>query len=139
RAVGFLPVFSPPNRALPSVASAACHSHCTPPRSSHSATSTAQIFSKTPPWTQRWSQSWTVLLGPNRSGSWSHWPPLRIRKMIPLSIFRQSATFRPVGFLGQNSRRIGSIRAQRSSGIFQIVGRGVRFELRLAFRFRLVL
>jgi hypothetical protein len=77
---------------LPSIASADCHSHCTPPSSSHSATSTAQIFSKMPASTHRWNQSWTVLLGPYRSGSRSHWQPLRIRKMIPLSTFRQSAT-----------------------------------------------
>src|SRR5512135_794698 len=97
------PSFSPPKRALPSIASADCHCHCTPPSSSHSATRTAQIRSKIPAAAQRWNQSWTVLLGPYRSGSWSHWQPLRIRKMIALSIFRQLATFRPVGFLGQNS------------------------------------
>jgi hypothetical protein len=117
---------------LPSIASALCHRHCTPPSSSHSATSTAQIFSKIPPSTQRWNQSWTVLLGPNRSGSWSHWQPLRIRKMIALSIFRQLATFRPVGFLGQNSLRIGSIRCQSSSGISQIVPSGLRRGFRRA-------
>ena len=43
------PSFSPPKRALPSIASAGCHSHCTPPSSSHSATKTAQIRSKIPP------------------------------------------------------------------------------------------
>jgi hypothetical protein len=79
-----------------------------------------------------------VLLGPNFSGSWSHWQPLRIRKRIPLSIFRQLATWRPVGFWGQNSTRIGSIRVQRSSGISQRVGRGLGFGFRLVFRFRLV-
>src|SRR5258707_1240781 len=84
----------------------------------------AEIFSKMPPWTHRWNQSWTVLLGPYRSGSWSHWQPLRIRKMIPLSIFRQLATLRPVGFLGQYSLRMGSIRRQSSSGISQMVGTG---------------
>ena len=78
-----------------------------------------------PPWTHRWNQSWTVLLGPYRSGSWSHWQPLRNRKMIALSIFRQLATWRPVGFLGQNSLRMGSIRRQSSSGISQIVGSGL--------------
>ena len=54
----------PPKRALPSIASAGCHSHCTPPSSSHSATKTAQIRSKIPAAAQRWNQSWTVLLGP---------------------------------------------------------------------------
>jgi hypothetical protein len=78
-----------------------------------------------PPWTHRWNQSWTVLLGPYRSGIFSHWQPLRIRKMIPLSIFLQLATRRPVAFLGQNSLRIGSIRRQSSSGISQIVGNGL--------------
>src|SRR4051794_3775074 len=82
-----------------------------------------------PPWTHRWNQSWTVLLGPYRSGSWSHWQPLRIRKMMPLSIFLQLATLRPVGFLGQNSLRMGSIRHQSSSGITQIVDNGLVEDL----------
>jgi hypothetical protein len=85
-----------------------------------------------PPSTQRWNQPWTVLLGPYRSGSWSHWQPLRIRKMIPLSIFLQLATRRPVGFLGQNSLRIGSIRCHNSSGITQIVASGLVRGLRRA-------
>ena len=67
-----------------------------------------------------------MLLGPYRSGSWSHWQPLRNRKMIAFSIFRQLATFRPVGFLGQNSKRIGSIRRHNSSEISQIVPSGLR-------------
>jgi hypothetical protein len=108
---------------LPSIASADCHSHCTPPSSSHSATSTSQIFSKMPPSTQRWNQSWTVLLGPNRSGSWSHWQPLRIRKMIALRTRLQWAGGRPVGLRGQNALRIGSIRSHNSSGTSQIVPR----------------
>jgi hypothetical protein len=85
-----------------------------------------------PPSTHRWNQSWTVLLGPNRSGNWSHWQPLRIREMIALSIFRQLATRRPVGFLGQNSLRIGSIRRHNSSGISQIVPSGLRRDFRRA-------
>jgi hypothetical protein len=120
------PSFSPPNRALPSIASADCHCHCTPPSSSHSATSTAQIRSKIPAAAQRWNQSWTVLLGPYRSGNGLPWQPLRIRKMIALSIFRQLATLRPVGFLGQNSTRIGSILRHNSSEISQIVPSGLR-------------
>jgi hypothetical protein len=83
-----------------------------------------------PPATHRWNQSWTVLLGPNRSGNWSHWQPLRIRKMTPLSIFRQLATLRPVGFAGQYSMRIGSIRRHNSSGISQIVPSGLGKGLR---------
>ena len=111
---------------MPSIASADCHCHCTPPSSSHSATSTAQIRSKIPAAAQRWNQSWTVLLGPYRSGNGLHWQPLRIRKMIALSIFRQLATLRPVGFLGQNSTRIGSILRHNSSEISQIVPSGLR-------------
>jgi hypothetical protein len=83
-----------------------------------------------PPWTHRWNQSWTVLLGPYRSGIFSHWQPLRIRKMIPLSIFLQLATWRPVAFLGQYSLRMGSIRRQSSSGISQIVPSGLGPGLR---------
>jgi hypothetical protein len=115
---------------LPSIASADCHCQSTPPSSSHSWTSTVQIFSKMPPWTHRWNQSWTVLLGPYRSGIFSHWQPLRIRKMIPLSIFLQLATWRPVAFLGQYSLRMGSIRRQSSSGISQIVPSGLGPGLR---------
>ncbi len=65
------------------------------------------------------------------AGSWSHWQPVRIRKRMPLSIFRQLATWRPVGFRGQNSERIGSIRSQSASGISQMVGRGLVFFFRL--------
>jgi hypothetical protein len=83
-----------------------------------------------PPSTHRWNQSWTVLLGPYRSGSRSHWQPLRIRKRIALSIFLHWATRRPVGFLGQNSLRIGSILAHNSSGTSQIVPSGSRRTLR---------
>jgi hypothetical protein len=71
-----------------------------------------------------------VLLGPYRSGSLSHWQPLRIRKRMALSIFLHWATWRPVGFLGQNSLRIGSILAHSSSGISQIVPRGSRRPFR---------
>jgi hypothetical protein len=49
--------------------------------------------------------------------------------MIPLSIFLQLATWRPVAFLGQNSLRMGSIRRQSSSGISQIVGNGLGWAL----------
>jgi hypothetical protein len=50
--------------------------------------------------------------------------------MIALSIFRQLATRRPVGFLGQKSLRIGSIRCHNASGICQIVPNGLRLDLR---------
>jgi hypothetical protein len=94
--------------------------------------------SMTPPADQRWNPSWTVLLGPNLSGSCSHWQPLRIRKRIALSTLRPLATWRPVGFWGQKSRRMGSIRFQSASGISQRVGSGLIFGLGLVFRFRWV-
>lgn len=50
--------------------------------------------------------------------------------MIALSIFRQLATRRPVGFLGQKSLRMGSIRSHKASGISQIVPKGLRRVLR---------
>jgi len=52
--------------------------------------------------------------------------------MIALSIFLQLATRRPVGFLGQNPLRIGSIRRPNSSGISQIVPSGLRRGFRRA-------
>jgi hypothetical protein len=54
--------------------------------------------------------------------------------MIALSIFRQLATRRPVGFLGQKSLRIGSIRCHNASGICQIVPSGLRLVLRRFMR-----
>jgi hypothetical protein len=54
--------------------------------------------------------------------------------MIPLRAARQSAVRRPVGFLGQKSRRIGRIVSHKASGISQMVprGRGL-FALRRRF------
>jgi hypothetical protein len=52
--------------------------------------------------------------------------------MIALSIFRQLATRRPVGFMGQNALRIGSIRRHNSSGISQIGPNGWRRDFRRA-------
>jgi hypothetical protein len=52
--------------------------------------------------------------------------------MIALSIFRQLATRRPVGFLGQNSLRIGSMRCHSASGISQMVPSGLRLDFRRA-------
>jgi hypothetical protein len=46
--------------------------------------------------------------------------------MMALIIFRQLATRRPVGFLGQNSLRIGSMRCHNSSEISQMVPNGLR-------------
>jgi hypothetical protein len=85
-----------------------------------------------PPSTQRWNQSWTVLLGPNLRGSCSHWQPDRMRKMMPLRAARQLATRRPVAFLGQNSLRIGSTLFHNSSGTSQIVPSGLVRGLRRA-------
>jgi hypothetical protein len=69
-------------------------------------------------------------------GSCSHWQPVRIRKMMPLRTARQSATRRPVGFLGQNFKRMGRIFAHKGSGISQMVPNG--FGLGLVRRRRLV-
>ncbi len=121
---GVLARLCPPKWALPSVASADCHSHCTPPSSSHTAAWFAQIRSTIPALAQRWNQSWTVLSGPHRPSSWSHWQPLRIRKMIALSVFRRLASLRPVSFLGRKAKRFGSIPSHNSSEIFQIVPSG---------------
>jgi hypothetical protein len=52
--------------------------------------------------------------------------------MMALSIFRQLATFRPVGFLGQNSAKMGSIRCHNSSETSQIVSSGWRRGFRRA-------
>jgi hypothetical protein len=72
-------------------------------------------------------------------GSCSHWQPVRIRKMIPLRAARQLAVFRPVGFLGQNSRRMGRIFSHKASGISQIVPNGRGFGLRRGLRLVLVI
>ena len=73
-------------------------------------------------------------------GSWSHWQPVRIRKMIPLSAARQLATRRPVGLLGQKSRRIGRIFSHKASGISQMVPSGRAFvALRRGFAWVLVI
>lgn len=50
--------------------------------------------------------------------------------MIALIIFRQLAVRRPVGFVGQKSLRIGSIRRHKASGISQIVPSGWHLDLR---------
>jgi hypothetical protein len=48
RSVGLGPILSPPQRALPSAPSAACHCQSRSPNSSHSASSKDQIISKSP-------------------------------------------------------------------------------------------
>ena len=72
-------------------------------------------------------------------GSCSHWQPVRIRKMIPLRVARQLAVRRPVGFLGQNFKRIGRIRCHRASGISQMVPNGLERGFRRGLRFVLVM
>jgi hypothetical protein len=72
-------------------------------------------------------------------GSWSHWQPVRIRKMIPLKAARQWAVRRPVGFLGQNSRRRGRIFSHKASGTSQMVPNGLGFGFRRGLRLVLVI
>jgi hypothetical protein len=67
-------------------------------------------------------------------GSWSHWQPVRIRKRIPLRAARQLAVRRPVGFLGQKSRRMGRIFSHKSSGTSQMVPNGLGFTFRRGLR-----
>ncbi len=114
----------PPNRALPMEQSADCHSQSTPPNSWHSSIRAAQMPSSTPPPTQRWKVRWMVLSSPNSLGKWFHWQPLRIRKIMPSSIFPWSARLRPRALGRSNCNITGSIRSQRSSGTSRIVGNG---------------
>jgi hypothetical protein len=72
-------------------------------------------------------------------GSCSHWQPVRIRKMIPLSAARQLAVLRPVGFLGQNFKRMGRIFSHKGSGTSQMVPNGLDFGLRRGLRLVLVM
>jgi len=72
-------------------------------------------------------------------GSCSHWQPVRIRKMIPLRAARQLAVRRPVGFLGQNAKRMGRIRSHMASGISQIGAKGLVFGFRRGLRLVLVM
>jgi hypothetical protein len=81
-------------------------------RGDHRPQRAALMRCMTPPWHQRWNQSWTVLLGPNLRGSLSHWQPERMRKMMPLRALRQSAWWRPVRLVGQKSWRMGRTRSQ---------------------------
>src|SRR4051794_32338369 len=71
----------PPKRALPIAPSAACHSQFTPPNSSHSSTSAAQIRSSTPSSTHRWKARCTVDSSGNSLGRRFHWQPVRKRKI----------------------------------------------------------
>jgi len=72
-------------------------------------------------------------------GSCSHWQPVRMRKMIPLSAARQSACRRPVGLRGQNSRRMGRIFSHRASGTSQMVPNGLGIDFRRGLRLVLVM
>ena len=114
---GVLARLFPPNRALPSIASAALPLPLHPAEfvalgDQHRPDLLEDAALRPSAGTSRGRCSW----GRTRSGSWSHWQPLRIRKMIPLSVLRQWAARRPVGFLGQNSLRIGSIRSPQLVG-----------------------
>jgi hypothetical protein len=72
-------------------------------------------------------------------GSCSHWQPVRIRKMIPLRAARQSAVRRPVGFLGQDWRRMGRIFSHKASGTSQMVPKGLDLIFRRGLRLVLVI
>src|SRR5215211_6322583 len=96
----------PPKRALPIAPSAACHSKSTPPSSSHSSMSLSQIRSKTPFSIHLWKVLCTEESSGKCSGSWFHWQPLRIRKMIASRAARWSTRGRPVLFGGSCSWRI---------------------------------
>ena len=115
---------APPNRALPKPPSAACHSHCPPPSSSHASINIAHMLENTPRLTQCWNVRWIVLLLPNSLGKWFHWQPLRIRKIIPLSICRWSARLRPVALGGCITKSTARISSHRSFGTSQMVSRG---------------
>src|ERR671911_3098133 len=114
----------PPKRALPMAPSAACHSKSTPPSSSHSSMSLSQIRSKTPFSIHLWKVLCTEESSGNCSGSWFHWTPLRIRKMIASRAARWSTRGRPVLFGGSCSWRIGSMTSHNPSGVRQMVGSG---------------
>src|SRR5215212_163931 len=114
----------PPKRALPIAPSAACHSKFTPPSSSHSSMSLSQIKSKTPSSTHLWKVRCTEESSGNSSGSWFHWTPLLILKMIASSAARWSIRGRPVLFGGSCSRRIASMISHNWSGMRQMVGSG---------------
>jgi len=59
--------------------------------------------------------------------------------MIPLSAARQSACRRPVGFLGQNSSRMGRIVSHKASGTSQMVPNGLGLGFRWGLRWVLVM
>ncbi len=90
----------PPKRALPIAPSAACHSHSTPPNSSHSSTRAAQIRSKTPSPTHRWNARCTEESSGNSFGSRFHWQPVRSLKTTASRTARRSTRGRPI-FLGR--------------------------------------
>src|SRR5215210_562204 len=114
----------PPKRALPIAPSAACHSKFTPPSSSHSSMSLSQIRSNMPSSTHLWKVRCTEESSGNSSGSWFHWHPLLILKMIASRAARWSMRGRPVLFGGSCSVRIGLMISHNSSGVCQMVGSG---------------
>src|SRR5215213_2508286 len=115
----------PPKRALPMAPSAACHSKSTPPSSSHSSMSFSQMRSNTPSSTHLCKVRCTEESSGNSSlGSWFHWQPLRILKMIASRAWRWSMHGRPVHFGASCSSRIGSMMIHNSSGTLHIVASG---------------
>src|SRR5215203_3084466 len=115
----------PPKRALPIAPSAACHSKSTPPSSSHSSMSFSQMRSNTPSSTHLCKVRCTEESSGNSSlGSWFHWQPLRILKMIASRAWRWSMHGRPVHFGASCSSRIGSMMIHNSSGTLHIVASG---------------
>jgi len=111
----------PPKRALPLMASAACHSQSTPPHSAPAATRVAHRRAKSPSWTQRWKGRCTALSSGKRAGSWHQWRPVRRRKRIASRVRRASTRGRPVLLGGSTSASSGAMTSHPSSEIVQIV------------------
>ena len=113
---GILARLSPPKRALPSIASAGCHSHCTQQCVTLGNQDRPDSL-EDPCCSPALEPSHRHAVRRPRSGSWSHWQPLhpeddRIQHFPPIGDLA-----RPVGFLGQNSKRIKLIRRRDSSEI----------------------
>src|SRR5215204_1196434 len=116
----------PPKRAFPIAPSAACHSKCTPPISSHPSMSFSQTRSNTPSSIHLWKVRCTEESSGNSFGNRFHWTPLLILKMSASNAARWLTRGRPVLFGGSCSWRIASMISHSSSGVRQMVGRGFR-------------
>lgn len=119
----------PPDRDLRKKPSAACHAQSTPPSSSQWCWTTPQMRLTTPAFTHRWKKRWTVLSSPNSRGRWSHWRPVRIRKMMASRMGRGALRGCLVVLGGSSSSKIGATKAHNSSGTRQIVGIASGFQL----------